>query len=217
MTTPWIKTRGDASTLTTFCERCGHTDTFKLPISVTDFAALAKAFVGEHKKCRERAKVIPFSEVPPAYVVGPMTGVPRLNWAAFKRVWMAMLENGRCLPSMPHLLECGVRDVEQWLDAIDSGELSLDDIDADGFAGSIRHVLDVRPALLLLPGYADSRGTVAEIACAIRLGLPVFEVCYEDGAPVGVRPLTLRVDVVDCTSDAAHSRNCDTAPEHRNL
>ncbi len=56
MTHDWIKVRGDASTLTTFCERCGHSVTFKLPISVTDVAALAKAFVGEHKKCRERAK-----------------------------------------------------------------------------------------------------------------------------------------------------------------
>lgn len=116
-----------------------------------------------------------------------MTGVPRLNWPAFKRVWMAMLENGRCLPSMPHLLECGARD---------SGEVSLASIDADGFAGSVRHILDVRPSLLVLPGYADSRGTVAEIAVALRLGIPVFEVCYEDGAPVGVVAFEGRVGVI---------------------
>lgn len=56
MTTPWIKVRGDASTLTTFCERCGKSVTFKLPISVTDCVAMTEAFVRAHKKCRERAK-----------------------------------------------------------------------------------------------------------------------------------------------------------------
>lgn len=56
MTTPWIKARGDNLTLTTFCERCGKSVTFKLPISVTDCVAMTEVFVKAHKKCRERAK-----------------------------------------------------------------------------------------------------------------------------------------------------------------
>jgi hypothetical protein len=54
--TDWVKVRGDNTTMTTFCERCGHSVTFTLPISVTDVAAMAKAFVAEHRKCRESAK-----------------------------------------------------------------------------------------------------------------------------------------------------------------
>lgn len=56
MTAPWIKVRGDNATLTTFCERCGHAVTFKLPISVTDLVTMTAAFVREHRACKEASE-----------------------------------------------------------------------------------------------------------------------------------------------------------------
>lgn len=130
----------------------------------------------------------------PVYVVGPMSGRPRLNWGSFKRVWGLFFYRGRVLPTMPHQLECGAYSVDEWLDAIDASSLRLDEIDANGFAGSVRHILDVRPTLVAIEGWRESEGTRAEVAVAQRLRLPVFEVVYEDGVPVGLNPLCDAVD-----------------------
>lgn len=152
----------------------GHTDA-QASLSAPEGCAPASASSG-----------IGFEELSGAvYLVGPMTGYPRLNWSAFLAVWKCFLERGRVLPSAPHLNECGVYGINEWLDAIDSGEIRLDGIDSDGFARSVRHILDVRPTLVALPDWRESEGTRAEVAVAKRLRLPVYEVVYEDGVPVG--------------------------------
>ena len=125
----------------------------------------------------------------PVYVVGPMRDRPRLNWDAFRKAWGLFFERGRVLPTMPHQLQCGAYSVDEWLDAIDASSLRLDEIDANGFAGSVRYILDVRPTLVAIEGWRDSEGTRAEVAVAKRLRLPVFEVVYEAGEPVGLIPL----------------------------
>lgn len=124
------------------------------------------------------------------YIVGPMAGRPRLNWPAFKAVWTLFFERGRVLPAMPHQLECGAYSVDEWLDAIEESTVdAAKAINVNGFADSIEYILDVRPTLVAIDGWRDSEGTRAEVAVAKRLRLPVFEVVYEAGEPVGLNLL----------------------------
>lgn len=47
----WIKTKQD---LTTYCERCGKEFAPRLPIDISTYVTVVKAFAKEHRKCREK-------------------------------------------------------------------------------------------------------------------------------------------------------------------
>lgn len=55
---PWIiahdGTQGDKSYMLE-CKRCGHTQKFEPPLSITYYLEVAKAFERMHKNCKEKS------------------------------------------------------------------------------------------------------------------------------------------------------------------
>lgn len=146
--------------------------------------------------------MIPFGELRRGdfYIVGAMSGHERWNWDEFRLVKREMRDD----PMTPHDREAmrdGYFRVSDWLKT--AGRVGVAD-DLRGFSESIAYILDNRPALIAIRGWRKSEGTLAEVAVARRLRLPVYEVVYEGGTPVGVIPLGETVRLVVQTKVEPH-------------
>ncbi len=142
-------------------------------------------------------QVIPFKAIREGgsvYIAGPMSGHDDLNWPAFRAVEIELHCNG-IYTLVPHRI---VRIISvTTADLLPIGHPDRDAAnDLTCFAWSISQMIGAAKQVVLLPNYGDSEGTRAEIAVALRLGIPVFEVVYEDGAPVGVVAFEGRVGVL---------------------
>ena len=110
------------------------------------------------------------------YLAGPMTGIAEYNYPAFERAALALRRAGRCVLS-PHevnpLTPEEAANPQPWsvyvrrdLSAIFESECN---------------------ALVLLPGWPNSKGATLELSIAIALGWPVYffvEGVFDEGAPV---------------------------------
>jgi nucleoside 2-deoxyribosyltransferase len=124
------------------------------------------------------AKILPLRQRPHIYLAGPMRGRWRYNFDAFD----AACEDLRALDytvTSPH-----EHDLEQGFDP----DRTLDDQGFDlkaAMAWDLGQVL-VCDAVVVLPGWATSAGTTAEVATARAVGTPVLELVeiLEHGAAV---------------------------------
>lgn len=136
---------------------------------------------------RRDVGLIPFKELrgrEPIYVAGPMSGRDDLNWPAFRAVEIELQSNG-IYTLVPHRI---VRII-----SVSTGELlptghpDRDDVsDITCFSWAISRMIGAAQVVVLLDGWRNSEGARAEVAVARRLRLPVYEVSYADGVPVGV-------------------------------
>lgn len=137
--------------------------------------------------------MIPFSDInAPIYVAGPVTGHDDLNLPAFRSVEHAVSQT----PSdVPESIRCRIpHDIaaDAYLQYRSQTDEQRDTI---AMLACVDWIGNHAESVVLLPGWRDSGGTVAEVAVANRLGVPTYEVVYAEGVPVGVERVVVKVTV----------------------
>jgi hypothetical protein len=110
------------------------------------------------------------------YIAGPMTGLPESNYPAFH-------DAARVLRGMGYTVENPAENPRppggEWVEYMRMSLRQLSRVDA----------------LVMLPGWQNSRGARIEVDTALKLGLNVFtfeeavRIPVEDGAPVAHHPV----------------------------
>ena len=110
------------------------------------------------------------------YLAGPMRGIPFFNFPAFDDAARKLRDLGH------HVFNPAEHDREQHGDKVnDSPTGNLDDIKASGF--SLRAALEAdltwiarhAEAIVVLPGWENSKGANAEVALGKALGIPILD------------------------------------------
>ena len=112
------------------------------------------------------------------YTAGKMRGLPSFGADAFRKAARVLREHGFEVISPLEMAEAaGI-----YVDGLTGSE----DLEDQGFniqstlANDLRVVLMDVDAVVLLPGWQDSNGAIAEYAAARAAGVPTWELTYED-------------------------------------
>ena len=112
------------------------------------------------------------------YTAGKMTGLPSFGAEEFRKAARVLRERGFEVVSPLEMDEAAGISVD--------GLTGFEDLSDQGFniratlANDIRVVLLDVDAVVLLPGWSDSQGAIAEYAAAHAAGVPAWELTYED-------------------------------------
>ena len=112
------------------------------------------------------------------YTAGKMTGLPSFGAEGFRKAARVLRERGFEVISPLEMNE----DAGIYVD----GLTGFEDLADQGFdlrttlANDLNVVLLNVDAVMLLPGWRDSRGAIAEYATARAAGVPTWELTYED-------------------------------------
>lgn len=93
------------------------------------------------------------------YLAGPMTGIPHFNKPAFRRITSKLRSNGLKILS-PIETDSEIPSSAKWHQYLQKDLKMLAEADA----------------IIVMPGWANSKGARLEVFIMFELGLPVFEV-----------------------------------------
>lgn len=93
------------------------------------------------------------------YIAGPMTDLPNFNRDAFNKVAASLISDGH-IPLNPAILPDGLEQKEYMM-----------------ISGSMLYCADT---IALLPGWEKSKGAVAEYGLALKLGIEILFIEFED-------------------------------------
>lgn len=125
------------------------------------------------------------------YLAGPMRGIELYNFPAFFKTAMMLREQGHIV------FNPAERDMAEGfnpglpLDRQVNG-FKLEDV----FRWDFEKVVDV-DAVVILPGYKDSRGTQIELAIATTMGIKTYELRKEGLKEVKVTVTKVELEVAD--------------------
>lgn len=142
------------------------------------------------------------------YIAGPIRGRDDLNWPAFRAVEIELHAHGNHA-LVPHRINGLISLTTNTLlppDHPDRTRLP----DEQCFLDSLWTMVHHADQAVLIDGWRESEGARAEVSVARRMGLPVFEVVYEEGEPVGINPLCDGDSAV--VQEANRGRAYDNAP-----
>ena len=112
------------------------------------------------------------------YIAGKMRGLPSFGAEEFRKAARVLRERGFKVVSPLEMDEDAGIHVD--------GLTGFEDLSDQGFdirgtlANDLRVVLLDVDAVVLLPGWRDSKGAIAEYATARAAGVPTWELTYED-------------------------------------
>lgn len=116
------------------------------------------------------------------YLAGKMSGLPSFGAEEFRKAAKILRERGIEVVSPLEMDEAAGIYVD--------GLTGFEDLSDQGFdirgtlANDLRVVLLDVDAVVLLPGWRDSKGAIAEYATARAAGVSTWELTYEDECPV---------------------------------
>jgi len=105
------------------------------------------------------------------YISGPITGLPHGNREAFAMAELRLIEAGHDPINPHHLVSDAYPVAREWIDYMRLDISAMMDADA----------------LLMLPGFAGSRGASIEFQLAVDLGIPVYHELSAIPAAIGPR------------------------------
>lgn len=106
------------------------------------------------------------------YISGPMRGYPAFNFPAFRAYANTLRRMGH------EVLSPAERDEQNGFDP--TGLTGWEDLSSLGFdlrealAADCRMICEEADAVVVMPGWEDSKGATAEVALARALGLPIL-------------------------------------------
>jgi nucleoside 2-deoxyribosyltransferase len=126
------------------------------------------------------------------YLAGPMRGHPLYNFPAFFKAAMALRKAGH------YVISPAERDMAEGFnpgEPLDSPANSEIFNLGETFAWDFKAIMET-DAVVLLPGWRESKGVQAELVLAMALERPIFEI-QEDGAlhPLELTEYTVQFDV----------------------
>lgn len=117
------------------------------------------------------------------YLAGPMRGLPFFNFPAFREASAWLREQGMTV------YDPAAKDIEDGWDPVAMRLTGNEDMDEYNFdlkaalTWDTEHVLKA-DALVVLHGFRDSKGAIAEVALAAAAGIPIWIYCACDQPPV---------------------------------
>jgi hypothetical protein len=109
------------------------------------------------------------------YLAGPMRGISECNFPAFEKATKELREFGYEVFS-PH-----EHDMEMGFDPIGTDITDLDDAGysiRDALGADLAWITANAEAIVVLPGWAGSKGARAEVSTAEAIGIPVYTMDY---------------------------------------
>lgn len=110
------------------------------------------------------------------YLAGPMSGMPDLNFPAFRRAREELRAAG-------HTVFCPAEHAEQTESEVSAEKNASQEFRRRVLAIDLAWICAQADAIVLLPGWRRSKGATAEHATAVALGLEVLEVPTDGAEP----------------------------------